>query len=181
MLSPISSKHSYIVWGSAQYSNLNIVLNSQEAFDKILTTNNTMFIDTEGCPNICMFQICIDNDPNIYIFNKSTFINKYPQVIQTHATKVFWGINDEITRLIKLTKSKTFVKLNKHKFIDLQEKYLGMGLKKAIGLKYNMSLHMDKETKNEFYLNKNWRKPSQEHLLYAALDVKVLSELFTDI
>jgi hypothetical protein len=185
-----SKTTSFVEWGEEHYCILRrVVLNCKKSLLKILSNKeNTLFIDTEGCPTIQMFQITMDHDSNIYIFTDPVYL-KYFITILLHlpCKKIMWDVAGEITRiqadhvLQNIPKnSKQLKKLLEEEYhiVDLQDKYAGASLKAVIGSKYEKQLVIT--NRKEFYKNKHWRYPNRSHCIYAALDVEILKELYSD-
>lgn len=181
----------YIEWGEEKYKVTHrIVLNCKHGLLKILqTTDKILFIDTEGCPQIKMFQVSIEDDPNIYIFTDPVYLKYYVTILFNQSCKkMLWDVSGEMTRfqpkeiqipsIPNKQNSKQLLKEYYH-ITDLQDHYQGAGLKSVIGSKYGQTLVVP--NRKEFYKNKHWRYPNRSHLIYAALDVEIMKELAKDI
>lgn len=166
----------YTTWGKEHYgiNETNIEYNNYKAYYHFLSKQPILFFDSEGSPSPSMIQLGCANSNKVYIYTDKNVIRHFYQFIfpSKNIKKILWGAKEEIIRARK------YVEItNNSSIIDIQTKYNGISLKRAIGSIYNLRLEVI--NKKEFY-SKNWSRPEQIQIEYAAIDIEAMKELYTN-
>jgi hypothetical protein len=171
----------YIQWGSSHYS-IDYCMNKISLYFSNLIHQPILYFDSEGSPQVQMIQIGLPHSNQVFIFTDKKVIDHFYEFMYPNKSikKIVWGCkeeNDRATRYVSYRLKKK-IEINSSSFVDIQEKYNGKGLKRALGEKFKIRLEVI--NKKDFY-NQNWSRPNESQLIYSTIDIVAMKDLYVKL